>query len=332
VQEQTFDAFAPNAPQRTIRDRTFGPAPGSSNRITGTQTTLITNVDVTRMKAGLQLLATSTVQIYDYTFLDWDTGGQSIHGSAIKIGEQPTSGPTFIQRIWADGLEPPDPTYNVSNTDFIGIELDSGPIYVRDVTGRNFGDAGIDSKSAPVYVMNATLERANRLLRAWPNVEIVIVNSIVNAAQGFSQAWLSNSTSTIRYYNVLWCVNADVPSASHASCRTTPTQVEGENISDSQALARMIALASNPLPGISSFFRTQVERIVLQYSTDSGATWQNMSVPNTGSPGSAPVGDPRYRIPLDLNSANFFFRAWYERGGAKIGETSAVINESGAPV
>jgi hypothetical protein len=333
VLEQVHDVFAPNQAQRIIRDQLFGPAGGSANHYDGNFTYLFANIDVVRMKFGIWLEGTNQTLIYDYTFDRWD-GDDSIHGAGIKIGDgTATNGATYIQRVVANGAVPPDPTYNVSNTDFIGIEQDSGPLYFRDITGGGFGDAGIDSKSGPIYVMNATLRGGNRMIRAWGGVEYTIVNSIINASPGdFMQIWISEPTAKISHYNTLWCQNADVPSASHPNCSTTPWLIEGEDMETNEVAARIIQLTENPLPAISPFFDTEVERIVIQYSTDAGATWQDMDILNNGGPGSAPVGDPRYRIPLNLGSANYLFRARYEQNGALVGEVSAVINEDGAVV
>jgi hypothetical protein len=332
VVEQVYDPFAPGVPQRVIANMTIGPG-GTNYPVEGPQTTLITNIDEIRMQHGLQLMETGLTSIYDYTYYQFDGGG-SIHGAAIKLGDndRPTNGATYIQRVFADGVQAPDPTFSVSNTDFIGIEFDSGPVYIRDVTGRNFGDAGIDTKSTPVYVMNATLSSANQMLKVWQNTEVWLVNSIVNVPPRFSQAWIYDNTSTIRYYNVLWCEGSSAPSPSDPNCRTTPWLVEGENISPAQALARIIPLTSNPLPGVSPFFATNVERIVIEYSQNGGSTWQPLSIPNTGGGGFGPLGDPRYRIPLNLASADYYFRAWYEQGGVRIGEISLVINEAGQVV
>jgi hypothetical protein len=332
VLEQVYDPFAPNAPQRTIANMAFGPAPGVNVEIMGDLTTLVRNVDVVDMKHGLQILGTNTLSIYDYTYTRF-AGDGSIHGAAIKLGDGvPTNGAAYIQRVFADGFQAPDGSYQVGNTDFIGVELDSGPVYIRDVTGRRFSDGGVDSKSSPVIIMNATLFSGNRMIRAWGNVEFIIVNSIINASPGDTHAWIFDNTSTVRYYNTLWCENAVDPSPTNPDCRTTPWNIQGEEIDEDEAAARIFQAASNPLPANNPFFHTQVERIVLQYSADGGATWQDMSVPNTGGIGSAPIGDPRYRIPLDLASANYVFRAWYEQNGAKIGETSLVVDEAGLVV
>jgi hypothetical protein len=285
------------------------------------------------MKHGLTLQESAMVAIYDYSYTKFDGNG-SIHGAAIKLGDndRPTNGAVYIQRVAADGMQAPDATYSVSNNDFLGVETDSGEIYMRDVTGKNFGDAGVDTKSTQVYIMNATLSNAHRMVRAWPNVEIVLVNSIINAAPGHAQGWVYDGTSTIRYYNTLWCMNAAAPSKDSSECSSTPSVVEGENISSAEAAGRFIPLQSNPLPGLSSFFRTEVEEIVVEYSSNGGASWQALALPNTGAAGSAPVGDTRYAIPFDLDDGDYRFRAWYKKHGVKVGATSDAVGEDGAAV
>jgi hypothetical protein len=331
VQEQAWSPFDAAPAQATLADRQLGPAPGSNNVIEGPQTTFIKNIDVVQMKHGLTLQASAMVDIYDYTYTQFDGAG-AIYGAAIKLGDngRPTNGPTYIQRVVADGMQAPDATYKISNNDFLGVETDSGEIYLRDVTGKNFGDAGVDTKSTQVYIMNATLSNAHRMVRAWPNVEIILVNSIINAAPGHAQGWVYDGSSTIRYYNTLWCVNAAAPSK--ASCTSSPTVVEGETISASEAASRFIALQSNPLPGISPFFKTDIEEIVVEYSADGGTSWQAMALANAGAAGSAPVGDTRYAIPFDLDGGDYRFRAFYKKLGVKVGETSAAVNEAGGTV
>ena len=330
VEEPLVDPFAPGTPERTIADQTFGPGPGSNNVIGGPATTLIRNVDVVQMKHGLSLQNSSMVSIYDYTYTKFDGAG-SIYGAGIKLGDNglQTNGDTYIQRVVADGMQAPDPTYKVSNNDFIGIELNSDAIYIRDVTGGHFGDAGIDTKSTHVYIMNATLSGGHRMLRAWPGVEIVLVNAIINSSPGETQAWIQDGTAKISYYNTLWCQNSAAPSATDASCSRTPLIIEGENMSFSDVSARFVPLSSNPLPEINPFFRTDMDEIVVETSTDNGVSWKALALPNTGGPGSPPLGDHRYRIPLNLASANFLFRASYRLNGAMAGAYSLPINEAG---
>ncbi len=331
VVEQNFNPLGDEAaPARVIKDTTLGPAPGINNIISNVATAEVLNVDVVRMKHGLMLANTGTVWINDYRFTQFDGGGQ-IYGAAIKLGDSANGSQkfTYIQRVFADGMQAPDPTYKASNTDFIGIEAFSGPVYVRDVTGRNFGDAGIDSKSTKIYVMNATLDGGHRMVRAWQNVEIILVNSIVNASPGNTQGAVFDTTGTVRYYNTLWCQDAHPATIESAKCRTTPWLVEGEDLPFTVAAARFIPLSSNPLPAISPFFKTSIDQIVVESSRDGGRTWTQLPLPNTGSPGKPPMGDPLYAIPLNLADAAYQFRAHYRRDGTTVGQMSRAIGEDG---
>lgn len=329
IEEPPYDPLQGEAAQNIIADTTYGPGPGVNNVINSAGATQIRNLDVVEMKHGLTLQSSGTVHIYDYTYTRF-AGGGSIFGAGIKIGDYyPTNGDTYIQRVVADGMVSPDGSYKLNNNDFIGIEEDSDSIFIRDVTGGNFGDAGIDTKSTRIYLMNATLSGAHRILRAWPGVEMVVVNSIINSSPGHIQAWVFDSTAKISYFNTLWCQNATSPSASDANCSRTPLSIEGEDMSFSDAAARFIELPSNPLPEINPFFSTQIDEIVVETSRDNGANWQVLSLANTGGPGSPPVGDTRYRIPLDLSSGSYLFRASYRLNGSQVGERSFTVNESG---
>lgn len=330
VEEPAFDPFQQAAAQRVIADQTFGPGPGANNVIGGPGTTQIRNVDVVEMKHGFTLQGSGTVHIYDYTYTQF-AGGGSIFGAGIKLGDNgaPTNGDTYIQRVVADGMQAPDGTYKVSNNDFIGVEEDSDSIFIRDVTGGNFGDAGVDTKSTRVYLMNATLSGGHRMLRAWPGVEIVVVNSIINSSPGHTQGWVYDGTAKISYYNTLWCQDASSLSASDAACSRTPLAVEGEDMSFTDASARFVQLQSNPLPQVNAFFQTRIDQIIVEASRDNGGSWQVVSLPNTGSAGVPPVGDTRYRIPIDLNSGNYIFRASYRLNGAPVGQHSLTVSENG---
>jgi len=184
LEETRFDPFAPRKADRIVRDRKAGPDPGKSFVLGGTETVAVEGLRSTRMKYGLQLMNTPTVSVYDFTYFQFDGGGQ-IYGGALKLGNnrRPTTGVTYVQRVYANGKQEPDGSYKRSNTDFIGVEANNAPLYARNVTGRNFGDAGVDAK-AKVYLMNATLDGAHRVLRAWGAGEIILVNSIINAAPG----------------------------------------------------------------------------------------------------------------------------------------------------
>ncbi|HWA01080.1 MAG TPA: hypothetical protein VG841_12275 [Caulobacterales bacterium] len=333
VEEPRYDPFAGTTPGQSLVNRTTGPAAGVSNNLVGNVTTLVSNVDVTGMKYGVDLMGTNKTSIYDFSYVRWQGGGD-IYGSAIKIGgnDRSTNGSTYIQRVFADAMQQPDPSYTISNTEFLGVEYEDGPIFVRDVTGRHFGDAGIDTKSGPVYVMNATLSEGHRMLRVWPGVTLVIANSIINASAGQTQIWIGDATASVQYYNTLWCVGATTGTASDPHCRTKPWVIEGNSISSAEAAQRVTALNTNPLPSKSVLFTTQIDQIVIQASANGGSSWTTLSFPNAGRSGSPPIGDTRYRIPAGYTAATCLFRAYYMKGGAKTGVTSRTMNGSGAYV
>lgn len=182
--EGRFDPFAGKEPDRRLDDRKAGPDPGKSFILSGPQTVAIDGLAVKGLKYGLQLLETPTIWVKNYTYTRVD-GGDEIYGGAVKLGNnnRPTTGITYLQEVTADGEQQPDGSYKDRNTDFIGVEANNAPLYLRNITGRNFGDAGVDAK-AKVYIQNATLENAHRIMRAWGGGEIILVNSIVNAAPG----------------------------------------------------------------------------------------------------------------------------------------------------
>ena len=119
--------------------------------------------------------------------------------------------------------------------------------------------------------------------------------------------------------------------ATNPKCRKEPWRVEGEDVSASVAATRIIPLQENPLPKISPFFTTSIDEIAAEYSRDGGRTWNRLNMPNMGGPGSAPVGDPRYKLPLNLGDADYLFRASYLKNGGRVGEMSRVVDETGAP-
>jgi hypothetical protein len=288
--------------------------------------TLVRDVTIRNARYGVYVANASPASIENLAFLDWD-GGDSIHGAAIKL-DRSGPAPTYIQRVFANGMEGPDASYRRSNTDFIGIERSAGPVFVRYATGRNFGDGGVDAKS-DAALMNVTIDGAHRGLRAWSNVTITIADAIINVPAGHDQVWLQDATSQVRYHNVLWCVGAETPSPDARECSTRPTAISGDNISEGQARQQVVALSSNPLPEMDPFFATQIDRIVIEYSSDGGANWREMA--SSGSRGHPPLGDTRFRVPLNLSSGTYLFRAYFERNGARVGSITTV-NEDGQSV
>lgn len=329
VETQRFSPFGARPPEQRVADRQLGRRPGDSFTINTPASVLIEHVVADHMKHGVRLDHTRTVSIYDYRYQSFDGGG-GIYGAAIKLGASGgAEGPTYIQRVIGDGAQAPDASYHRSNTDFIGVELNSGEVLIRDVTGRRFGDAGVDSKSGPVYIMNATLEHTHRALRAWGGVEITIANSIVNAAPNHAQIWLADATASVRYYNVLWCQGASNPAPGDPHCRMQPWLIEGDDM-DAQAAARRVTeLSANPLPRVSPFFGGATDAIVIEYSSDHGAHWRPMRIANAGDDNGPPRGDPRFRVSADLDAANVWFRARTRQDGA-LGPPSRTVTGNGA--
>lgn len=318
VAEQVYSAFTPAITVQNRSDDRFN--------IRSNVPILLSNVQSRNSEYGIYVANNSPVSIDRFSFIRWDGHG-GIHGAAIKV-DRSTASATLVQRVFADGQTTPDATYARSNTDFIGVEHNAAPVYVRGATGRNFGDGGVDAKSH-VYLMNVTIDGAHRGLRAWSNSRITIANSIVNVPPGHEHVWLNDSTSSVRYYNVLWCVGSTRPTPSDPACSTTPTVVRGYKISHAQARQRTVRLSSNPLPSTSNFFRTQIDRIVIEYSRNGGRSWQVMAT--GGASGRPPLGDTRYRIPFSLSSATYLFRIHFERNGARVGST-VIVNEAGQTV
>jgi hypothetical protein len=317
VMERSYAAFTPVV---TVQNLT-------SDRIdiSNPLATLVRNVTVRNDEYGVYVSGPGLVSIDGLTFVDWNGGGD-IYGAAIKLNRS-SGAATYIQHVFADCLEAPDSSYERSNVDFISIERDSGPVFVRYATGRRFSDAGIDAKSN-VALMNITIDGAHRALRAWSNVTITIANAIINVPAGQEQVWVQGTGARVRYYNTLWCIGATNPAPNTAGCSYTPTAIGADGITEAQARQQITALSSNTLTS-NSFFATQIDRVVVQYSSNAGRTWTTMAT--GGSAGRAPLGDLRYRIPVNLSSGTYLFRAYFERSGARVGSITTV-NESGQSV
>jgi hypothetical protein len=318
VMERSYTAFTP---ARSILNLPLSPRINISDALA----TLVRGVRVRNAEYGVNVTGAGMISIDTFTFYDWNGGG-GIHGAAIKI-DRSTSAATYIQRVFADGREAPDASYDRSNTDFIGIERNSAPVFVRYATGRNFGDGGIDAKSN-VAAMNVTIDGAHRGLRAWSNVTITIANSIINAPAGHEQVWVQGTGARVRYYNTLWCIGAETPSPNASECSYAPSAIGADDVSAAQARQQITALGTNTLAS-NSFFATQIDRVVVQYSNNGGNTWAAMA--SGGASGRAPLGDTRYRIPFNLSGGTYLFRAYFERNGARVGSPTT-IDEAGQSV
>jgi hypothetical protein len=318
VMERSYTAFTP---ERNILNLSLSPR----INITNGRATLVRNVTVRNAEYGVYVSGTGLVSVDNFRFVDWNGGGD-IYGAAIKINRS-SGAATYIQRVFADCMEAPDSSYERSNVDFIGIERNSAPVFVRYATGRRFSDAGIDAKSN-VALMNVTIDGAHRALRAWSNVTITIANAIINVPAGQEQVWVQGTGARVRYYNTLWCIGAATPSPSASGCSYTPTAIGADGITQTQARQQITALTSNTLTS-NSFFATQIDRVVVQYSSNGGSTWRAMA--SGGSAGRAPLGDMRYRIPFSLSGGTYLFRAYFERNGSRVGSI-VTINEAGQSV
>jgi hypothetical protein len=318
VMERSYSAFTPSV---TVENRASSPRLTISSAIP----VLVRNVTVRNAEYGVYISSPGLVSIDHFNFVDWNGGGE-IYGAAIKINRSIPSA-TYIQHVYADCMEAPDSSYDRSNVDFIGIERNSAPVFVRYATGRRFSDAGIDAKSN-VALMNVTIDGAHRALRAWSNVTITIANAIINVPAGHEQVWVQGTGARVRYYNTLWCIGSTNPAPNDPACRTSPTAIGVDGVSEAQARQQITALSSNTLTS-NSFFATQIDRVIVQYSSNGGRTWATMAT--GGSTGGAPRGDLRYRIPVNLSSGTYLFRAYFERSGSRVGSITTV-NESGATV
>ncbi len=318
VMEQNYTAFTP---ARSVLGVTNSPRINIGDALA----TLVRNVSVRNAEYGVYVTGAGLVSVDNFVFVDWNGGGD-IYGAAIKINRSSPQA-TYLQRIFADCIEAPDSSYERSNVDFIGVERNSAPVFVRYATGRRFSDAGIDAKSN-IALMNVTIDGAHRALRAWSNVTITIANAIINVPAGHEQVWVQGAGARVRYYNTLWCIGATTPSPNAPGCSNSPTAIGADGVTEAQARQQVTALSSNTLTS-NSFFATQIDRVVIQSSNDGGHTWTAMA--SGGAAGRAPLGDMRYRIPFSLSSGTYLFRAYFERNGARVGSI-VTINEAGQSV
>lgn len=318
VMEQDYSAFTPVT---TVEDRASSPR----LNILSPRATLVRNVTVRDAEYGVHITSPSLVSINNLNFVGWNGGGE-IYGAAIKINRRAPAA-TYIQRVFADGEQAPDASYTRSNTDFIGIERNNAPVFVRYATGRRFGDAGVDAKSN-VALMNITIDGMHRGLRVWRGATLTIANAIINVPPGHEQVWMQHPSSRLRYYNVLWCVGSNRPSGNDRRCTSDPTAIGVDGITLAQARRQMTSNSSNPLAG-NPFFATQIDRVVVEYSSNGGRTWAVLAA--DGAPGRPPRGDLLYRVPFDLRRGTYLFRAHFERNGAHLGP-AVTVNEAGARV
>lgn len=310
----------PLTPAETIANRNASPRINIRNALA----TLVRDVTFRDAKYGIHVRGAGPIFIENVAFIDWHS--DDIHGAAVKV-HRSAPAPTYIRGLFADAGESPDSSYERSNTDFIGIERNAGPVYVRYATGRNFGDAGIDAKS-DVALMNVTIDGAHRGLRVWNGATLTIANAIVNVPPGHEQVWMRRDTSRLRYYNVLWCVGSTNPAHGDPACTTQPTAIGVDGITEDQARSQITALRSNPLTE-NPFFATRIDSLVVEYSANGGDTWRVMAT--AGAAGRPPYGDLRYRIPFDLSRGAHLFRVQFQRNGERVG-APLIVDETGRVV
>ncbi|HUS96142.1 MAG TPA: malectin domain-containing carbohydrate-binding protein [Hyphomicrobiaceae bacterium] len=248
----------------------------------------INGSDFYQVKNGIQLYNTGTSYIYGVEFNDLES--PDIYGGAYRIGggsTSPTIGITYIKNTFGDAKEAPLTSYSTSNNDFIAVERNSAPVYMQYATAKNFSDAIIDNKSK-IYIMNATFEDAYRVLRAHDGAEIIIVNSIISAADGKTLLWLGGPNAKISYYNVTWNgLDHPDPSVIGYYGGLTATTV----------MSRIVKLTENPLPAMSSFFENEIATVKFEYSRD-GQTWTALNNGSFGTAGKALAGDIRFDLNL----------------------------------
>ncbi len=111
------------------------------------QTTYIANSDFSNVKYGIKLWAPGDTYIYNITINGVDDPN-SRYGSGIQVGtkESPATGITYVKNVVADGKDEPLSSYSTDNNhDFLTVEPESGPVYVKYVTAENFADGIIST-------------------------------------------------------------------------------------------------------------------------------------------------------------------------------------------
>lgn len=279
----------------------------------------IVNANISDHKTGISITETGPVNVYDFTFDNIDSS--TIYGSAIHTGLRGALEDTLtVSRVYADGGERPmnvtGDNYTTTNRDFLTHDSKSvkyggdGYVFLRDVTAKNFSDAIIDAKDT-VYISNATFENAFRILRAWSDAHIVIVNSEINLGDGKQLIWLADNSARVSYYNTTW----------NGKDHPDPDLIAVHRGNKSEALKKnIVELKENPLPDVSDFFETNVDTVTVEVSVN-GDAWREVDVPL--GHGDAPIGDRLYELP-SLGNGNYKLRTTLEADG-KESDTSNVI-------
>lgn len=273
------------------------------------QRALYENFDISQAKHGITVVGGGARDIYNYDFYDADPTKDTrdgvvtnTHANAIRISEDDelhdADGPITIQRAHADGASQPmtkEDRYQNSNTDFISnnnkaTNGNTVELYLRDFSAKNFSDAIIDNKGT-VYIMNGTLENAYRILRAWPESEIVIVNSVIDLGEGTELAWFKDDTARLKYFNVLWNGKPD----------PDPELIKVQNIPKGMTKVEvlekvLVPLDRNILEEVDPFFGTLNAHYEVKISVNGGA-WQTVELDRTTFTEDGVIGDPRILLP-----------------------------------
>ena len=266
--------------------------------------TLLSNIHVENAIKGVNVDPSDNLRVYDYTFFETDP---SVQFSSAVFRDPNHAGSMELLRVYADGEDEQIreiSDYDKFNTDFLNNSShlpagEEGAIYLRDFTARGFADSIIDAKS-DVYIMNATMEDAFRILRAWPDTHIIIVNSVINLGDGTDYAWLSGYNARLSYYNVLWDGKDTLPLDKINAYNVKPEH------RDSVLAKNVVKLDSNPLEGIEFFnIERSKYRAQVQVNYDK---WIDLALAGGGDFAKA-IGDTLVEIP-DLGNGLYRVRAW----------------------
>ena len=306
---------------RTISDYTFSGNSQYGRLLLGSGDISVEQAVVSNAKMGVKIYGGADVRIYDYQYLD--TQPTARHAVGIRLDTSHT-GSAELLRLYGNGYDQPSkPTSGDLNTDFLTLNNqygNAGTVYVRDVTTKNFADAGIDVKNE-IFIMNATIGDSFRALKLYPNATVTIVNSEITSVKGGEQAQLWGTDTRIYHYNTTW----------DGKFTHDPSKI---GVSDAPARMResikqnhIVQLKENPLPKIDDFFTVDDAQYKAQVSVN-GGRWIDLDLPNNGYLSTA-IGDTLIELP-NLGAGSYQMRAWtVEDGKTSAVATSATFNLKG---
>ena len=291
------------------------------SRVSAGDSVLYENFDISNTKVGIGIYGEGDVDIYNYEFVDNNsirtkedgTLSDNKFSSAVRLtaGSQifDIDAPITIQRVYADGGNNPMKVdgldYSSTNKDFItndnrATEGDAAEIYIRDFTAKNMSDAIFDNKGT-IYIMNGTLSNAHRILRAWPESEIIIVNSVIELGDGQDLMWFKDTTASIKYFNVLW--NGEP----HPDPDLIGIESRPDGMSREEFIAQtLVELDHNVLEDISPFFATYNADYSAEVSVN-GDAWQSVTLDPALFTEHGIIGDPKIELP-DLGNGDYRVR------------------------